>query len=216
MRSSRLKLTIPTGHKSYSPILLQGFLVWAVCVSIIAAGVSAITRISDPVVVTMASFIGAGTGAVFQNSVMAIREHVSAEDNAVALGTRNVLRYLGGATGTAISSMIMRSVLNKEIPSNPVLEKFKVHTINPKELRALPNAEDRRVVMDGFGKGVKWVFTASAGLLVVCIVLCALIQEAPKKKEEDEEEAALKERTASTSASSVEETPAGTDGSPTA
>lgn len=172
-------------------MLFQGFVVWAGSVAILAIGASsAPSHFPLSVVIVMAAFIGIGTGGCFQNSVLAIKEQVDEETNAVALGVRNVLRYLGGAVGIAVSGIIIRRILAKEIPEdNPVLDKFRTHTINPKELRALPNAKDRKVVMNAYGKGIMWVFIVSTALLVVCIGLCKLIREKPPRKKEDEETA---------------------------
>lgn len=183
MMSLRRMLTKTTGHKSYSTVLLQGFATWLGAAVIIALGASYDNIIPVWCVMLMTATIGFGTGAVFQNSVLAVREHVECEGFAVALGVRNVLRYLGGAMGTAISSVIMSSTLTKMVPKE--MEQYRVHTINARLLDDL-KVDDQDLVRHAFASGITWVFTTSAVLLFICVIGCYWVREGPKEDKDVE------------------------------
>lgn len=116
--------------------------------------------------------------------MLLIREQVGSEQSAVAIGTRNVLRYLGGAIGTAISGTIMSMTLKSKIPKGQGLERFRVHTVNSKELHHL-TLDQRKLVQVGFTRGITWVFATSTALLALCAILCALIREGSGKADEN-------------------------------
>lgn len=134
------------------------------------------------VIIAMGAFIGLGTGAVFQNSVLAIREQVSEEQNAVAVGVRNVLRYLGGAIGTAVSGTIMRIILKSRVPEE--LKEFREHAASAKHL-ASHSRDQQKLVRAANGVGIMWVFAMSAILLSICAALCFLIRDEPKWQDEE-------------------------------
>ncbi|TKA26082.1 hypothetical protein B0A50_04578 [Salinomyces thailandicus] len=98
--------------KSFIYVFAGGFALWTIAAVLFGTVRSKLT-VGE--IIGLEIMIGLGTGSVFQNSINAIRNQVSAYDQAVAIGTRNALRFKGGAIGTAAGSTIMAGILDKKL-----------------------------------------------------------------------------------------------------
>ncbi|KAK5128371.1 hypothetical protein LTR85_003039 [Meristemomyces frigidus] len=168
-----------TGAKSFSYIFFLGFTLWAAAMLIFA---SVPHNMNVGAVVILEIMVGMGTGGVFQNSVNAIRTQVTAEDNAVAIGTRNVVRFFGGSMGTAISTTIMEVVARRELPSRLAYLAGSIFT-KPDTNNLTP--ADKAAEHRAYSVGMRSVFLAAGIAISICLVLTFFIQDpgpAPKTK----------------------------------
>lgn len=167
------------GMRSYSIIFLVGFAVWSIAMANLA--VDSEYRISGLAIFLMI-LVGIGTGSTFQNSVMAISAEVDKDIKGVAVGTRNILRFFGGALGTAISSAIFRNQLDKQLPSD-LPEEFHIadSAFSHHPFDRLTDAQ-RNAVQEAYDGAIAWVFYVSAIFVGVCFLLCPLIRDGQKDK----------------------------------
>jgi len=163
------------GHRSFSYMFYFGFGVWMIADGLIAWNFSATV---PGLVYFLEVLVGFGTGSTFTNSVLAIRAQVTAEHNAVAVGTRNVLRFFGGALGTAISSVILSTQFSAALPSR--LEYLAEEASEPNTTGL--SASDERIVHEAYTKAVGWVFYISLAFLGGCFLLNLLIKDNKQKK----------------------------------
>ncbi|KAF5237113.1 hypothetical protein FAUST_6253 [Fusarium austroamericanum] len=102
-------------YARYMPILRAGFTVWT-----LGAGLKLLfnrnTHIALYVVVLAVE--GAGIGWVHQPGLVALQANSADEDRAVATGTRNVFRSLGGVVGIAVSTAVHYAVLDKALQTD--------------------------------------------------------------------------------------------------
>ncbi|CAF3614909.1 hypothetical protein SNK04_003896 [Fusarium graminearum] len=102
-------------YARYMPILRAGFTVWT-----LGAGLKLLfnrnTHIALYVVVLAVE--GAGIGWVHQPGLVALQANSADEDRAVATGTRNVFRSLGGVIGIAVSTAVHYAVLDKALQTD--------------------------------------------------------------------------------------------------
>lgn len=159
---------------SYSLVFIFAFAVWTVAMSLLAYQNGAIDAEYVGVVVVLEIMVGIGTGSTFQNSVMAIRSQVTAEHNAVALGTRNVLRFFGGALGTAISSVILRTGLRANLPGR--LDYLAMGAFSRPHFSQLSDA-DAELVQSAYVSATSWIFYTSSILVGICLFLCLFIRD---------------------------------------
>ncbi|CZT25782.1 uncharacterized protein RCC_11451 [Ramularia collo-cygni] len=171
------------GGRSYSLIFFAGFATWTI--AMVALAVDSEYPVSGVVIFLMV-LVGIGTGSSFQNSVMAISAQASIETRGLAVGTRNVLRFFGGALGTAISSAVMRNRLLAEIPEGLVDFRLAASTFSNAALERF-NAEQADAVQHAYNNAITWVFGTAAIMVGVCFVLCPLIKDQSQKQMQDEE-----------------------------
>ncbi|KAI0966818.1 major facilitator superfamily domain-containing protein [Xylaria arbuscula] len=101
----------------YSPVLRTGLLLWT-----LGCGLKLLfdENTSTYIYVVVLVIEGAGVGWVHQPGLVALQANSREEDRAVATGTRNVLRSLGGVVGIAISSAAryaaMYETLHQTVP----------------------------------------------------------------------------------------------------
>ncbi|USW58074.1 Putative major facilitator superfamily, MFS transporter superfamily [Septoria linicola] len=172
------------GMRSYSIIFLVGFAVWTVAMANLAVD-------SEYQVPGLAIFlmilVGIATGSTFQNSVMAISAEVDNDIKGVAVGDRNMLRFFGGALGTAISSAIFRGQLDKQLPQDlPAEFHIADSAFSHHPFDRLTDAQ-RTAVQEAYDGAIAWVFYVSAILVGVCFLLCPLIRDGQKKNRVEEE-----------------------------
>lgn len=172
------------GMRSYSIIFLVGFAVWTVAMTNLAVD-------SEYQVTGLAIFlmilVGIGTGSFFQNSVMAISAEVDKETKGVAVGAGNILRFFGGALGTAISSAIFRNHLDAQLPSDlPAGYHIADSAFSHHPFDRLTEAQ-RDAVQEAYDGAISWVFYVSAIYVGVCFLLCPLIRDSHRNKKLDEE-----------------------------
>ncbi|USW55846.1 Putative MFS transporter superfamily [Septoria linicola] len=101
------------GRRSYSLVMSSGFTIWTVAMALL--GWECVAQIHH-LVLAFGIFVGLGTGSVFQNSVSALSSAVDRDEEAVAVGTRNVVRFFGGALGTAISYAVLNADMRAHLP----------------------------------------------------------------------------------------------------
>ncbi|KAI0428517.1 major facilitator superfamily domain-containing protein [Xylaria sp. FL1042] len=101
----------------YALVLRVGFLFWT-----LGAGLKLLFNERTPVhtYVVVLAIEGVGVGWVHQPGLVALQANSKEEDRAVATGTRNVLRSLGGVVGIAVSSAAqhaaMGAALRRSVP----------------------------------------------------------------------------------------------------
>ncbi|KAK4505473.1 hypothetical protein PRZ48_003436 [Zasmidium cellare] len=167
--------------RSYSTIFLVGFAVWTL--AMVLLGVDSEQRVPGLVAI-LGVLVGIGTGSSFQNSVMAISAQVDKETKGVAVGTRNVLRFFGGALGTAISSTILRDRLIATLPNE--IDYLAESTFSPSLFEL--TEQDQVAAQEAFDGAIAFVFYISAAMVGVCFLLCPLIRDNKTGKPTDEEE----------------------------
>lgn len=172
-----------TGWPSYSAIFLAGCTVWAV--GMVALGFDSIHQYGK-LDILFGVLVGFGTGSVFQNSVIAICTHVDNDTKAVAVGTRNVLRFCGGAIGVAISNAILRALLQSNLPAD-LAKKADSIFLNPAVMKEL-SGPAQQLVKKACSTAISYVFFASAGMMGLCVLLCFLIRDRGKEQEEEDRE----------------------------
>ncbi|KAK4508815.1 hypothetical protein PRZ48_002554 [Zasmidium cellare] len=85
---------------------------------------------------------------------MAIRSHGTSEHNAVAVSTRNVLRFFGGALGIAIFSVVLEERLKWTMP-------WRLEWVSDSAFSRTPQGElsppDRVLVQHSYAGAISWV-----------------------------------------------------------
>lgn len=157
------------GARSFTYIFFLAFTSWAAAMLIFACVPH---NLSVSVVIVLEVMTGIGTGGVFQNSVNALRTQVTSADSAVALGTRNVLRFFGGSMGTAISATIMESLVQRELPSHLDYLARATFTRNGSLSPA-----DAKAVHAAYGIAMRGVFLAAGIAVSLCVVLTFVIPD---------------------------------------
>ena len=123
----------------------------------------------------------------------------------MATGTRNVLRFLGGALGTVASSAMMQAVLRSTLPDH--LDYFADSTFVRPDMSLVSQA-NRDLVLHAYSTAIHRVFLMSAGLIAVCLVASAFVRDEGTKEKDQKGDA---EATASSCASSTRCTPSRRD-----
>ncbi|KAK4548870.1 hypothetical protein LTR36_008643 [Oleoguttula mirabilis] len=159
------------GHRSFIFFLLFGSTLCTVAMAVLG-GVS--TALSTWAVCLLGVVFGLGTGSVFQTSVTAIRNQVTAEESAVAIGTRNVLGFLGGSVGTAICSLLVQWQLRANLPTR--LDHFANSVFARPSFDGLSKA-DEDMALDAYSAAIRAVFLCASAAIGICIVLCAFVKD---------------------------------------
>ncbi|KAG0178038.1 hypothetical protein DFQ28_004588 [Apophysomyces sp. BC1034] len=97
----------------YRPLLSMGFTLLTLCVGFISF-FDINTSWSMVYGITVVG--GAGLGLLFSSNVIALQASVELRDIAVVTGLGSFTRILGGALGVAISSAVLNSSLNQNLP----------------------------------------------------------------------------------------------------
>ncbi|KAF1821482.1 MFS general substrate transporter [Dissoconium aciculare CBS 342.82] len=164
------------GFKSYLFVFVGAFSTWTIANAMLAY-TSSLTSLGSGflgVLIILEIMVGLGTGSTFANGVLLLRANVTADLSAVSVGTRNVFRFMGGAIGTAISALILRSTLVAHLPdrlhhiadsafSHPHLDLF--------------SDEDADLILRGYAGATSTVFYVAAGFVGCCLLLCVLIKD---------------------------------------
>ena len=155
----------------YKCIALFGFTCWATAMLILGF----LPR-SSPVaaLVVLATLVGLGTGSVFQNSVNAIRSQVDADDLAVAVSARNVIRYLGGAVGTAVATAIDKRLRAGALPEH--LHRYIDQTLVERGLAKLSSTDLARLSHADF-VGMNGILILGGIATVLAAISCLFIRE---------------------------------------
>lgn len=163
------------GQRSYSIVMALGFTIWTIAMALL--GWEALAQLLYLVRI-FGILVGLGTGSVFQNSVVALSSAVDDETKAVAVVTRKVLRFFGGALETAISYAVVPANMRANLP--PHLQYLAVGNLNTATEHLIP--EQKAAVQDVASVALAWVFFASAMMLSVCLLLCWFVTDNGRKK----------------------------------
>lgn len=109
-------LTSKTGN--YQIQLWFGFAIWSVACGLLS---TISPTISEARLIGYQILSGVGAGQTFQTSLVAIQASVERKDMAVATGTRNFLRLLGGTVALAGCAAILNNTVRQVDISSPVL-----------------------------------------------------------------------------------------------
>ncbi|RMX84874.1 hypothetical protein D0869_04247 [Hortaea werneckii] len=159
------------GAKSFIYIFAFGFACWTSAATVFATVDREFTAVQ---IVFLEVMIGLGTGSVFQNSVNAIRCQVTAFEQAVAIGTRNLLRYKGGAIGTAVSSAIIYHAMATQLP-NHLQHEAKSPFTRP-DFDAL-SPDDAAILRGAQGVAMRYVWIFAACAVGLCLILTPLVKD---------------------------------------
>jgi len=108
--------------------------------------------------------IGAGVGATFQPTLIALQSHVPKSRRAVIISNRNFFRCGGGATGLAISAAVLQTVLRISLP-----EEYKYLASN---VYAVPKVQGPEFegVLDAYMAASRAVFILQVPIMGVCLL----------------------------------------------
>lgn len=168
------------GKRSYSTIFFVGFAVWTL--AMILLGMDSEYRFPG-FVAFLGVLVGIGTGSSFQNSVLAISAQVDNDTKGVAVGTRNVLRFLGGAIGIAVSSTILRTQLIASLPDH--LDHLAGSPFSPSLLEL--TEQNQVMTQEAYDSAIASAFYTSAAMVGVCFLLCPFVKDKKTEKPKDEE-----------------------------
>ncbi|KAJ3575258.1 hypothetical protein NPX13_g4097 [Xylaria arbuscula] len=169
----------------YSHVLRIGLLFWT-----LGAGLKLLFNENTPTYtyVIVLAVEGIGVGWVHQPGLVALQANSSTEDRAVATGTRNVLRSLGGVVGVAISSAAqyaaMSTALQKTVPkwlSESVLQ----GTWHAGERDTLMYEPDiQRARLDGF----RVIFAIQVPLVGLCLLASFFVADVVLKGDREKQQ----------------------------
>jgi MFS family permease len=176
--SSALLINIMQRHhlKAYIIVFVFAFTSWTLAMALFGYTSSLDLPRSQfvGVLIILEILVGIGTGSTFANGVLLLRANVTADLSAVSVGTRNVFRFMGGAIGTAISAVVLRTTLQAKLPerlsgiadqafAHPHLDLF--------------SPDDVDVILDSYAGATSTVYYVAAGFVGGCLLLCLLIKD---------------------------------------
>ncbi|PTD03095.1 putative transporter C3H1.06c [Fusarium culmorum] len=151
-------------YARYMSILRAGFTVWT-----LSAGLKLLfhrnTHIAVYVVVLTVE--GAGIGWVHQPGLVALQANSADEDRAVATGTRNVFRSLGGVVGIAVSTAVHYAVLDKALQTDNTI---------PEWLRGSV-LDGACAILKAKMQGFRIIFIVTVPLLALCLGASFLVDD---------------------------------------
>ncbi|KAF5609437.1 major facilitator superfamily transporter [Fusarium subglutinans] len=163
-------------YARYMPILRTGFTIWT-----IGAALKLLfnehTHVAVYVVVLAVE--GAGIGWVHQPGLVALQANSADEDRAVATGTRNVFRSLGGVVGTAVSTAAYYATLNKALSQASAVPKWLHDRVldgtwvvgDPK------TAKFEGAIIDARMQGFRVIFITTIPLMALCLLSSFLVDD---------------------------------------
>ncbi|CAG1999323.1 unnamed protein product [Fusarium graminearum] len=160
----------------YMPILRAGFTVWT-----LGAGLKLLfnrnTHIAVYIVVLAVE--GAGIGWVRQPGLVALQANSAEEDRAVATGTRNVFRSLGGVVGIAVSTAVYYAVLDKALQTDNTIP----DSLRGSVLDGTCSVEDPKTehyvtaILNARMQGFRIIFIITVPLLALCLGASFLVDD---------------------------------------
>ncbi|CEF78893.1 hypothetical protein FGSG_12335 [Fusarium graminearum PH-1] len=169
-------------YARYMPVLRCGLAVWT-----LGAGLKLLfgqnTHISIYVVVL--AIEGAGVGWVHQPGLVALQANSTDEDRAVATGTRNVFRSLGGVVGIAVSTATYYAVLSKAL-GEAVPDWVRDAVLDGTWRIGDPGtSEYESDILDARMEGFRAVFIMSVPLMALCLIASLLVADIILKGDND-------------------------------
>ncbi|RGP70081.1 hypothetical protein FSPOR_4193 [Fusarium sporotrichioides] len=163
-------------YARYMPILRAGFTVWT-----LGAGLKLLfdqnTHIA--VYVPVLAVEGAGIGWVHQPGLVALQANSADEDRAVATGTRNVFRSLGGVVGIAVSTAVYYAVLDKALRTNDTIPDW----LRDSVLDGTWSIEDPgpeqfvSAILNARMQGFRVIFIITVPLMALCLGASFLVDD---------------------------------------
>ncbi|WXC44115.1 hypothetical protein QX201_003850 [Fusarium graminearum] len=163
-------------YARYMPILRAGFTVWT-----LGAGLKLLfnrnTHIAVYIVVLAVE--GAGIGWVRQPGLVALQANSAEEDRAVATGTRNVFRSLGGVVGIAVSTAVYYAVLDKALQTDNTIP----DSLRGSVLDGTCSVEDPKTehyvtaILNARMQGFRIIFIITVPLLALCLGASFLVDD---------------------------------------
>ncbi|KAL5584460.1 hypothetical protein FOVSG1_013849 [Fusarium oxysporum f. sp. vasinfectum] len=163
-------------YARYMPILRTGFAIWT-----IGAGLkllfNAHTHVAVYVVVLAVE--GAGIGWVHQPGLVALQANSADEDRAVATGTRNVFRSLGGVVGIAVSTPAYYATLSKALSqTSEVPEWLRDRVLDGTWAVGDPNTpEFESAIIDARMQGFRVIFITTIPLMALCLLASFFVDD---------------------------------------
>jgi MFS family permease len=176
--SSALLINIMQRHhmKAYIIVFLFAFSSWTLAMALFGYTSNLdIPRSSFVgILVVLEIMVGIGTGSTFANGILLLRANVTADLSAVSVGTRNVFRFMGGAIGTAISAVVLRTTLLAQLPER--LSSIADQAFAHPHLD-LFSPDDADLILQSYAGATSTVYYVAAGFVGCCLLLCALIKD---------------------------------------
>ncbi|KAK2700396.1 hypothetical protein QWA68_001525 [Fusarium oxysporum] len=163
-------------YARYMPILRTGFAIWT-----IGAGLKLLfnehTHVAVYVVVLAVE--GAGIGWVHQPGLVALQANSADEDRAVATGTRNVFRSLGGVVGIAVSTAAYYATLRKALSqTSAVPEWLRDRVLDGTWAVEDPKtAEFESAIIDARMQGFRVIFITTIPLMALCLLASSFVDD---------------------------------------
>ncbi|KAH7003123.1 major facilitator superfamily domain-containing protein [Fusarium venenatum] len=172
-------------YARYMPILRAGFTVWT-----LGSGLKVLfnqdTHISVYVVVLAVE--GAGIGWVHQPGLVALQANSADEDRAVATGTRNVFRSLGGVVGIAVSTAVHYAVLDKALQTNNTIPDWLRDSVLDGTWSVQDASTEQYVgaILDARMQGFRVIFIITVPLMALCLGASFLVDDIILKGDVDQ------------------------------
>ncbi|KAH6993970.1 major facilitator superfamily domain-containing protein, partial [Fusarium venenatum] len=169
-------------YARYMPALRCGLAVWT-----LGAGLKLLfgqkTHVS--IYVAVLAIEGAGVGWVHQPGLVALQANPTDEDRAVATGTRNVFRSLGGVVGIAVSTATYYAVLSKSL--GEAVPNWVRDSVLDGTWRAGDSgtSEYESNILGARMEGFRAVFTISVPLIALCLIASLLVADIILKGDND-------------------------------
>ncbi|KAF0642400.1 hypothetical protein FPSE5266_05294 [Fusarium pseudograminearum] len=169
-------------YARYMPVLRCGLAVWTLGVGLkLLFGQN--THISIYVIVL--AIEGAGVGWVHQPGLVALQANSTDEDRAVATGTRNVFRSLGGVVGVAVSTATYYAVLSKAL-GEAVPDWVRDVVLDGTWRIGDPGtSEYESDILNARMEGFRAVFIMSIPLMALCLIASLLVADIVLKGDND-------------------------------
>lgn len=186
-----------SGHYKY--VILAGYGLW-----FLGSGLLLILNETTKSGTIVGVFIvmGAGIGCTFQPSVVAAQAHAKKADRAVVISARNLVRYFGGAIGTAVASLIISNSLLQEVSKamneprlynhipTDYLNYMKSHVYNKIEIKGLTDSQVN-TIEKMYLKAIRNYFYLAFPVIGVCFLSSLFVKdrglhaldEMPKERE---------------------------------
>ncbi|KAM0240025.1 hypothetical protein ACHAPO_003005 [Fusarium lateritium] len=158
------------------PILRAGFTVWT-----LGAGLKLLFNQDTHIAVYIAVLAveGAGIGWVHQPGLVALQANSADEDRAVATGTRNVFRSLGGVVGIAISTAVHYAVLDKALQKNKTIPDWLRDSVldGTWSVQDASTEQHMGAILDARMQGFRVIFIITVPLMALCLGASFLVDD---------------------------------------
>ncbi|RBR03240.1 uncharacterized protein FIESC28_11794 [Fusarium coffeatum] len=174
-------------HARYMPILRAGFTTWT-----LGSGLKLLFNQNTHIAIYIAVLAveGAGIGWVHQPGLVALQANSANEDRAVATGTRNVFRSLGGVVGIAVSTATYYAVLQKALQQNATIPEWLRDSILDGTWSASdPVTKDyESAILSARMQGFRVIFIITVPLMALCLGASFLVDDIVLKGDSAQQE----------------------------